>query len=107
MIPNVSDMAVEIILLSEDYNLLVEEIATILLNDIGIGRLSITALQYFLFYTYYDKEIPFATPERYIAILAAKQISDDTCEVFRYYAILAAKQVSNDTYKTFMELLAL
>ncbi|GBB90586.1 hypothetical protein RclHR1_01760010 [Rhizophagus clarus] len=42
--------------------LLVEEIATNLLNDIEIGRLSITALQYFLFYTY-EKEIPFATSE--------------------------------------------
>ncbi|CAB5188897.1 unnamed protein product [Rhizophagus irregularis] len=68
-------------------NLLIEEIATILLNDIEIGRLSITALQYFLFCTY-EKEIPFATPEY---------------EVFRYSAILAAKQISDDTYKALMK----
>jgi hypothetical protein len=32
------------------------------LNTIEFGRLSITALQYLLSYTY-KKEIPFATPE--------------------------------------------
>src|SRR6266498_4119217 len=68
-------------------NLLVEAVATIPLNNIEFGRLSIAGLQYFLSYTH-EKEIPFATPEY---------------EVFRYSAILAAKQVSDDTYKTLME----
>jgi hypothetical protein len=80
----------EIMPLSEEnvfLNLLVEEIATIYLNDIEFSRLSITALQYLLFYTH-EKEIPFATPEY---------------EVFRYSAILAAKQVSDDTHKTLMK----
>ncbi|EXX55197.1 uncharacterized protein OCT59_000927 [Rhizophagus irregularis] len=65
-------------------NLLVKEIASTLLNNIEIGRLSIKALQYLLFCTY-EKEIPFATPEY---------------EVFRYRAILVAKQVSNDAYNS-------
>ncbi|GBC28551.2 hypothetical protein GLOIN_2v1836093 [Rhizophagus irregularis DAOM 181602=DAOM 197198] len=66
---------------------LVEAVATIPLNTIEFGRLSITGFQYLLSCTY-EKEKPFATPEY---------------EVFRYSAILAAKQVSNDTYKTLME----
>ncbi|GBB99063.1 hypothetical protein RclHR1_03400015 [Rhizophagus clarus] len=91
--PELLSNAVEIMPLSEEnnfLNLLVKEIATILLNDIEVGRLSITALQYLL-YCSYEKEIPFATSEY---------------EVFRYSSILAAKhakQVSNDTYKILME----
>src|SRR6266498_3225070 len=68
-------------------NLLVEAVATIPLNTIEFGRLSIAGLQYLLTCTH-EKEKPFATPEY---------------EVFRYSAILAAKQVSNDAYKTLME----
>ncbi|RIA82461.1 BTB/POZ protein [Glomus cerebriforme] len=68
-------------------NLLVDALATIPLNSIEFGRLSITALQYLLSCTY-EKEKSFATPEY---------------EVFRYSAILAAKQVSDDAYETFME----
>ncbi|RGB27927.1 hypothetical protein C1646_768471 [Rhizophagus diaphanus] len=63
---------------------LVEAVATIPLNTIEFGRLSITGFQYLLSCTY-EKEEPFATSEY---------------EVFRYSAILAAKQVSNDAYKT-------
>src|SRR5204863_2921004 len=68
-------------------NLLVEAVATIPLNNIEFGRLSIAGLQYLLSCTY-EKEIFFATPEY---------------EVFRYSAILAAKQVSNDAYKTLIK----
>jgi hypothetical protein len=68
-------------------NLLVEKVATIPLNDIEFGRLSIKALKCLLLRTY-EKETPFVTPEY---------------EVFRYSAILAAKQVSNDAYKTLMD----
>jgi hypothetical protein len=88
--PELLSKAAEIMPLSEDnvfLNLIVKEIATIYLNDIEFGRLTITALQYFLFCTY-EKEIPFATPEY---------------EVFRYSAILVAKQISDDTYKTLVE----
>ncbi|CAG8594125.1 uncharacterized protein OCT59_000975 [Rhizophagus irregularis] len=88
--PELLSKVVEIMPLSEDntlLNLLIKEIATILLSDIEIGRLSITALQYLLFYTN-EKDIPFATPEY---------------EVFRYSAIFAAKNVSDVTYKTLME----
>ncbi|GES97591.1 hypothetical protein GLOIN_2v1601094 [Rhizophagus clarus] len=63
-------------------NLLVEVVATIPLNTIEFGHLSITGLRYLLSCTY-EKEIPFATPEY---------------EVFRYCAILAAKQVCDDAY---------
>ncbi|CAG8465550.1 uncharacterized protein OCT59_000904 [Rhizophagus irregularis] len=89
-LPELLSKVAEIMPLSEDnilLDLFVKEIASVSLNDIEFGRLSITALQYLLFYTY-EKEIPFATPEY---------------EVFRYSAILAAKQVSNITYKTLME----
>ncbi|UZN99703.1 uncharacterized protein OCT59_000970 [Rhizophagus irregularis] len=68
-------------------NLLVEAVAIIPLNDIEFGRLSITGLKYLLSITH-EKEIPFATREY---------------EVFRYSAILAAKQVSNNTYRILME----
>ncbi|EXX53851.1 hypothetical protein RirG_240040 [Rhizophagus irregularis DAOM 197198w] len=68
-------------------NLSVEAVATIPLNTVEFGRLSIAGLQYLLVCTY-EKERPFATPEY---------------EVFRYSAILAAKQVSNDAYKTLIE----
>ncbi|GBC08014.1 hypothetical protein RclHR1_07860008 [Rhizophagus clarus] len=68
-------------------NLLVETVATISLNTIEFGRLSIAGLKYLLSYTY-EKETPFATPEY---------------ELFRYSVILAAKQVSNDAYKAFMK----
>src|SRR6266542_3885504 len=68
-------------------NLLVEAVATIPLNSIEFGRLSITGLQCLLSCTH-EKEKFFVTPEY---------------EVFRYSAILAAKQVSNDAYKTLMK----
>ncbi|CAB5189692.1 uncharacterized protein OCT59_000941 [Rhizophagus irregularis] len=68
-------------------NLLIEEVATIPLNTIEFGRLSIAGLQYLLVCTY-EKERSFATPEY---------------EVFRYSTILAAKQVSDDAYKTLIE----
>ncbi|RGB27933.1 concanavalin A-like lectin/glucanase domain-containing protein [Rhizophagus diaphanus] len=68
-------------------NLLVEAVATIPLNTIEFGRLSIAGLQYLLACTY-EKERSFATPEY---------------EVFRYSAILSAKQVSNDAYKTLIK----
>src|SRR6266496_6647430 len=80
----------EIMPLSEENILLdslVEVVATIPLNTVEFGRLSIKALQYLLSCTY-EKEKPFVTPEY---------------EVFRYSAILAAKQVSNDAYKTLMK----
>ena len=76
--------------LSEDnvlLNLLVDAVATIPLNTIEFGRLSITGLQYLLSCTH-EKGKPFATPEY---------------EVFRYSAILVARKVSNDAYKTLME----
>ncbi|CAG8745920.1 uncharacterized protein OCT59_000943 [Rhizophagus irregularis] len=68
-------------------NLLVEAVATIPLNTIEFGRLSIAGLQYLLSCTY-EKEKPFATREY---------------ELFRYSAILVAKQVSNDAFKTFLK----
>jgi len=68
-------------------NLLIEAVATIPLDTIEFGRLSIAALQFLLSYKR-EKENFFATPEY---------------EVFRYSAILAAKQVSNDAYKTLEE----
>ncbi|RGB30938.1 hypothetical protein C1646_710219, partial [Rhizophagus diaphanus] len=68
-------------------NLLIEAVATIPLNTIEFGRLSITGLQYLLSCTSKER-MPFATPEY---------------EVLRYSVILVAKQVSNDAYKTFME----
>jgi hypothetical protein len=87
--PELLSKAVDAVILSENnilLNLLVEEVATIPLNSIEFGRLSITALQYLLSYTS-EKETPFATSEY---------------EVFRYSAILAAKQVSNNAYITSM-----
>ncbi|PKC57283.1 hypothetical protein RhiirA1_472713 [Rhizophagus irregularis] len=68
-------------------NLLVEAVATIPLNTIEFGRLSIAGLQYLLTCTY-EKEKPFATREY---------------ELFRYSAILVAKQASNDAFKTFLK----
>ncbi|CAB5188869.1 unnamed protein product [Rhizophagus irregularis] len=68
-------------------DLLVEAVATIPLNTIEFGRLSIKGLQYLLSCTY-EKEKLFATIEY---------------EVFRYSAILVAKQVSNDAYETLIE----
>jgi hypothetical protein len=68
-------------------NSIVEAVATIPLNTIEFGRLSIAGLKYLLSRTH-EKEIPFATPEY---------------EVFRYSVILVAKQVSNDAYKILME----
>ncbi|RGB33992.1 hypothetical protein C1646_703234 [Rhizophagus diaphanus] len=88
--PELLSKVVEIMPLSEDntlLSLLVKEVATILLADIEIGRLSIIALQYLLFYAN-ENNIPFATPEY---------------KVFRYGAIFAAKNVSDVTYKTLME----
>ncbi|CAG8578535.1 uncharacterized protein OCT59_001006 [Rhizophagus irregularis] len=90
--PELLSKVAEIMPISEDnilLNLLVESVATIPLNTIEFGRLSIKALQYLLSCTY-DKEKPFVTPEY---------------EVFRYSAIVAAKQVSNDAYVTLMEIL--
>ncbi|RIA82463.1 BTB/POZ protein [Glomus cerebriforme] len=89
-IPELLSKAVETMPLSEDnilLNLLVEALATIPLNTIKFDRISITALEYFLCYTHEIKK-PFVTPEY---------------EVFRYSAILAAKQVSDDSYKTIMK----
>ncbi|CAB5188828.1 unnamed protein product [Rhizophagus irregularis] len=88
--PELLSKVVNTIPLSEDnilLNLLVESVATIPLNTVEFGRLSIKALQHLLSYTY-NKETPFATPEY---------------EVFRYAVILAAKQVSNSAYKILME----
>src|SRR6266498_1745297 len=88
--PELLTKVVDTMPLEEDnhlLNLLVETVATIPLNTIEFGRLSIAALQYLLSCTH-EKDKPFATPEY---------------EVFRYSAILAAKQVSNDAFKTFME----
>ncbi|GBC03175.1 hypothetical protein RclHR1_00500023 [Rhizophagus clarus] len=61
-------------------SLLAESVAKISLNTIDYSRLSFTALQYLLSYTF-NKEKPFATPEY---------------EVLRFGAIRAAYQVSND-----------
>ncbi|GES97532.1 hypothetical protein GLOIN_2v1844191 [Rhizophagus clarus] len=90
--PELLTKVAEIMPLTEDnilLNLLTESVATIPLNTVEFGRLSIKALQYLLSYTY-EKEKHFVTPEY---------------EVFRYSVILAAKQVSNDTYRTFLELM--
>src|SRR3954452_19358227 len=88
--PELLSQIAEIMPLSEDnvlLNLLVEVVATIPLNTIAFGRLSIEGLQYLLSCTH-EKERTFVTPEY---------------EVFRYSAILAAKQVSNDTYNALMK----
>ncbi|RGB33765.1 hypothetical protein C1646_743150 [Rhizophagus diaphanus] len=88
--PELLSKAVDSTPLSEEnilLNLLVEAVATIPLNNIKFGRLSITALEYLLSCTH-EKESSFATPEY---------------EVFRYSAILAAKQVSNSVFKTLMK----
>ncbi|RIA88528.1 hypothetical protein C1645_826212 [Glomus cerebriforme] len=88
--PELLSKAAEIMSLTEDntlLNLLTESVATIPLNIIEFGRLSIAGLQLLLSYTH-EKEKPFATPEY---------------EVFRYSAILVAKQVSNDACKILME----
>ncbi|CAB5363513.1 unnamed protein product [Rhizophagus irregularis] len=91
-LPELLSKAVDIMVLSEDnilLNLLVETVATIPLNTIEFGRLSIKALQYLLSCTHKKKK-PFATPEY---------------EVFRYSAILVAKNISNNTYKILIKLL--
>src|SRR4051794_14391265 len=88
--PELLSQIADIMPLSEDnvlLNLLVEAVATIPLNTIEFGRLSIEGLQYLLSCTH-EKERTFVTPEY---------------EVFRYSAILAAKQVSNGTYNALME----
>jgi hypothetical protein len=88
--PELLSKAVDTTPLSEEnnlLNLLVKEVATIPLNTIEFGRLSITALEYLLSCTH-EKESLFATPEY---------------EVFRYSAILAAKQVSNNAFKTLLK----
>jgi hypothetical protein len=87
--PELLSKFVKTLPLTEDnnlLNLLIKEVASISLNDIEFGRLSITALQYLLFCTH-ESEIPFATSEY---------------DVFRYSAILAAEQVSEEAYKTLM-----
>jgi hypothetical protein len=68
-------------------DLLIKGVATIPLNYIEFGRLSINTLVCLLSRTC-KIEIPFATPEY---------------EVFRYSAILAAIQVSNNAYKDLIE----
>jgi hypothetical protein len=88
--PELLSKVAEAIPLTEDnilLNLLAEAVAIIPLNTIEFGRLSITGLQYLLSCTH-EKEKAFVTPEY---------------EVFRYSAILAAKQVSNNTYKNLMK----
>ncbi|CAB5186534.1 unnamed protein product [Rhizophagus irregularis] len=90
--PELLSNIVEIMPFIEDnilQNLLVEKVATIPLNTIEFDRLSIAGLQCLLSFTH-KKAKSFATPEY---------------EVFRYSAILAAKQVSNDTFKTLMKCL--
>src|SRR6266542_48372 len=77
--PELLSKAVDTMVLTEDnilLSFLVEAVATIPLNTIEFGRLSITALQYLLFCTH-KKMKHFATPEY---------------EVFRYSAILVAKK---------------
>ncbi|RIA81576.1 hypothetical protein C1645_881535 [Glomus cerebriforme] len=89
-LPELLSKVAETMPLMEDnnfLNLLIESVATIPLNTIEFGRLSIAGLQYLLYYTY-EKEKPFVTPEY---------------EVFRYSAILAAKQVSNDAFKSLIK----
>ena len=89
-LPELLSKAVETMPLTDDnvlLNLLVETIAIVPLDTIEFSRLSIVGLQYLLSNTY-EKDKPFATPEY---------------EVFRYGAILAAKQVSDDSYKCMME----
>jgi len=89
--PELLSKAVDTMVLTEDnilLSFLVEAVATIPLNTIEFGRLSITALQYLLSCTHKQMK-RFATPEY---------------EVFRYSAILVAKKNSN-TYKTLMKLL--
>ncbi|RGB33769.1 hypothetical protein C1646_815823 [Rhizophagus diaphanus] len=88
--PEFLSRAVDIMPLSKDnvlLTLLVKTVATIPLNAIEFGRLSVKALRYLLSYAH-EKEMTFVTTEY---------------EIFRYSAILAAKQVSNDTFNTFME----
>src|SRR5215213_1322991 len=89
-LPELLSKIVDTMPLSEDnvlLDLLVEAVATIPLNTIEFGRLSIMGLQYLLSCTH-EKEKPFATSEY---------------EVFRYSAILAARKVSNDAYKTLIK----
>jgi hypothetical protein len=87
--PELLSKIVKIMPLSRDslLNSLVETVATIPLNNIEFGRLSIAGLQYLLSCTH-EKEEVFVTSEY---------------EVFRYGAILAAKQVSDDAYKSIIE----
>src|ERR1043166_3019908 len=64
-LPELLSKAADIMPLSDDnilLNLLIEEVATIPLNTIEFGRLSIEALEYLLSCTY-EKEKPFVTPE--------------------------------------------
>src|SRR6266498_468 len=85
--PELLTKVVDTMPLTEDnllLNLFVETVATIALNTIEFGRLSTTALQYLLSYSY-EKEKPFATPEY---------------EVFRHSTILVARQVSNYASET-------
>src|SRR6266542_4419865 len=88
--PELLTKLVDTMPLSKDYlfhNPLIETVATIPLNAIEFGRLSISALQYLLSYSL-EKEKPLATSEY---------------EVFRYGAILSAIQVSNDATKALLE----
>ncbi|RGB37165.1 hypothetical protein C1646_666378 [Rhizophagus diaphanus] len=89
--PELLSKVSETVSLTEDnitLKLLVETVASIPLNDIEFGRLSIKGLKYLLSFTHEKKDIPFATREY---------------EVFRYSTILAAKQVSDDAYRNLME----
>ncbi|GES97598.1 hypothetical protein GLOIN_2v1842735 [Rhizophagus clarus] len=88
--PELLSIVSEKMTLAEDsilLNSLVESVASMSLNEIEFGRLSIAGLKCLLSYTY-KKEKLFATPEY---------------EVFRYSAILAAKEVSNDVHKILMK----
>ncbi|CAI2162575.1 2178_t:CDS:1, partial [Funneliformis geosporum] len=89
-LPEMLTKVVDTMPLTEDnifLNLLVEKIVAVPLNTIEFGRLSITALQYLLFYTH-EKRKRLATPEY---------------EVFRYSAALVARKISNDAFETLIE----
>ncbi|GBC05761.1 hypothetical protein RclHR1_06400011 [Rhizophagus clarus] len=88
--PEFLTRAVDIMQLSDDnvlLNFLVEKVATIPLNAIEFGRLSIKALQRLLSYAH-GRNMSLATSEY---------------EVFRYSVILVAKQISDNTYKNILK----
>src|ERR1044072_448734 len=86
--PELLSKFLDTVSLSEDnvlLNLFVEAVETITFNFIEFDRLSIAALRHLLCYTHKKETL---TPEY---------------EVFRYSAILAAKQVSDNSYRTLIE----